>query len=166
MDLEHIKKSIQPELDQDFDALFEEFVTDTGSDDVVGFLKHLLDFGLVGEGVINPLLAPRLEAPIDGVKPIVWDDDDGSDEEDATVLARTADLITLSQVAATSSPSLPSFEPGEADGTAQTLIPDRSAPVPAPDEYEPPPATPGEPDVPEPPPYEDAPPRVGPPAPN
>ena len=57
MDLDHIRKSVQPELDQDLDALFEEFVADTDNDDVGAFLDHLVDFGLIDQRLVDELVA-------------------------------------------------------------------------------------------------------------
>ena len=43
MGLDEVRKVVQPELDQDFDALYEEFVEETGQKDVVEFLLQLRD---------------------------------------------------------------------------------------------------------------------------
>lgn len=171
MDLEHIRNSVQPGLDQDFDALFEEFVEDTGSDSLEGFLRHLLDFGLVDDALITPLLAaPQpsedLQPDTPPITPIDWsDDDDDGEEAEATVLARTEDLIKLTE-AATSDDDIPSF----ATPPSETLVPEPSAALPEPP---PTPSTPpgdGQPEpagesetegIPEPPPYEDAPTGIG-----
>lgn len=42
-----LKARIQPALEQDFDALFEEFVEETGQRDLAPFLDHLRTFGLI-----------------------------------------------------------------------------------------------------------------------
>jgi serine/threonine-protein kinase len=179
VDLAHIRSTIQPGLDQDFDALFEEFVEDTGTESPEAFLRHLLDFGLVDKALAEPLLsAPAAEPSAEGtgIEPIQWDEE--GPEEEATVLARTEDLINLSEVAATSQPALPVFDPDAQP--APTLLPDPAdATAPQPDTAAPRPDTaapqpdtapatatdtpdpPVPEELPEPPPYEDAPTGLG-----
>lgn len=155
MGLDEVRKVVQPELDQDFDALYEEFVEETGQKDVVEFLLHLHDFGLISEALITQLaddstfakqrptpntgepvvaaadpasteLAERGEAsdpddddrtpilehehvsapvpaePAKPVLPINWDaagEDDDEDWDEATVLKKVDDLLTMTETA-------------------------------------------------------------------
>ncbi|MFT4627468.1 MAG: serine/threonine protein kinase [Myxococcota bacterium] len=47
MRIEDLKAAVQPNLEQDVEALYEEFVQETGSGDPARFLAHLHDFGLI-----------------------------------------------------------------------------------------------------------------------
>ncbi|MCB9676061.1 MAG: protein kinase [Alphaproteobacteria bacterium] len=106
MILDEVKKAVQPELDQDFDALYEEFVAETGEADVVEFLIHLHDFGLISDELVKQLADDGtlgFEKPKSGgegaLAPIDWGDDEEGEEE-ATVLAKASDLIKMTEEAA------------------------------------------------------------------
>ncbi len=148
MDLQHIKASVQPELDQDFDALYEDYVADTGSEDLSSFLQHILEFGLVPEEVVRPLLdalkaetSPEpTEQPV--VPPIVWDDGDGDDEEEATVLASADALISMSKAAANSlPPSTANLPDARGSDTPAPPSPKPEPPSPKPEPSRPEPET-------------------------
>ncbi|MEZ4316096.1 MAG: cache domain-containing protein [Myxococcota bacterium] len=157
MILDEVKRAVQPELDQDFDALFEEFVAETGEKDVVEFLIHLHDFGLISDELVKQLVDDGtlgFEKPVPGApsddlgtapKPIDWGDDEEGEEE-ATVLAKASDLIKMTEEAASMAmprpvkqappaepaPNAPA-EPHQAAQPAQTApVEPRTAAEPAP----------------------------------
>ncbi len=132
MILNEVKKQVQPELDQDFDALFEEFVAETGNDDVAAFLVHLHEFGLISDELVQQLAdegtlgfekpvppdsPDAARAPQDAeaavLQPIDWDaaDVDDDDADAATVLASASELIEMSRAAAAESSPPPADDP-------------------------------------------------------
>ena len=62
--LEDIKAAVQPALEQDVDALYNEFCQETGDSDPTRFLAHLLEFGLINEDLFRSVSdgAARLPA--------------------------------------------------------------------------------------------------------
>ena len=61
MRIEDLKSAVQPALEQDVDALYNEFVQQTGSGSPAQFLSHLHDFGL-----INDAMHQQLSAQLEG----------------------------------------------------------------------------------------------------
>jgi len=148
--LDQVKQAVQPELDQDFDALFEEFVAETGEDDVVDFLIHLHDFGLISDELVKQLaddgtIGFEKPTPSNGkadpkpdpdFAPIDWEEDE-EEEEEATVLAKASDLMKMTEEAAEQVRSgahkvLPASDP----------VPEAPPSLPAPNPFEHDPATP------------------------
>ncbi|MEZ4240248.1 MAG: protein kinase [Myxococcota bacterium] len=68
MELAALRERVQPALVQDFDAVRDEFVEETGSHDLRAFVRHLRDWGLIPNDLADRLIeeltgdrAPRSE---------------------------------------------------------------------------------------------------------
>jgi serine/threonine-protein kinase len=63
MRIEDLKAAVQPALEQDVDALYNEFFQETGDGDPARFLAHLLEFGLINE-VLFSAISGAAAAPV------------------------------------------------------------------------------------------------------
>ena len=81
MEIHALRARIQPALHQDFDAVREEFVAETGTDDPRAFVHHLREWELIPFDLANTLLIELAveEAPED-------DDDDGEPQDPTTIM--------------------------------------------------------------------------------
>lgn len=104
MEIQALRARIQPALHQDFDAVREEFVAETGTDDPRAFVHHLREWELIPFDLANALLielaverAPEDEddeEPQDATAIMRWDDDAGDvDPEAATKHHDRAELL-------------------------------------------------------------------------
>ncbi len=60
-----LRDLIQPALQQDFDALFDEFTTDLGREDPAAFVMHLQGFGLITEVFARDVRKAIRSAPVE-----------------------------------------------------------------------------------------------------
>jgi len=63
MQLSELRDVLQPDLDQDFDALYTQFVEGGGSGDLRAFIAHIHGFGHIDDAVYDKLMAMALSVP-------------------------------------------------------------------------------------------------------
>lgn len=85
MEIQALRARVQPALHQDFDAVREEFVAETGTEDPRAFVHHLREWELIPFDLANTLL---IELAVERAPD---EDDDEEEAQDPTILMRWDD---------------------------------------------------------------------------
>ena len=119
MRFDEMKARVQPALEQDFDAVYEEFVAETGRRSSVDFLDYLKDFGLIPEELHAELVRLGAAAPT-------------SDDEETFVLKGRDELVArIEEELAASMPTPRPAERAGAPPSGSKPAPSGSKPTPS-----------------------------------
>jgi serine/threonine-protein kinase len=105
MNFEKFKATVQPELEQDLDTVYEEFVEDSGSDNLVQFLDHLLENSLIDQAIRDRVLAeidgtlaqanPAAQAPADAEESAAAEPADPAEPAEKAAPAEGGEFVKL-----------------------------------------------------------------------